>query len=854
MTKTTIVSAAVTLVGGSTTITNPSAELLSGSSLINYGSTAVLVAADIFIPSNVSFNLTNQTTLSLDGTAVGIGTEPNFATGVGGYSPFGLAAAVDSYGAGTFTNAGLVESSLIETIVAATATTTPLFESTSDGIFLAGGTLINLSSGIIEANGVGAYVGAAAGGDGIINNAGLIQGLQSTIKGSYLFGTSINSYTKTAFGYGVQIGQSYDSVSVNAVNSLINSGTIKGSVAVDAFGLVSISNSGTILSDGPGVQVGASLSATSANGGAIYGPNMLLPSGSSGAYQYQPSNLMVTNTGLISSNATAGFGINFEAGTVINEIGGTILGYNGAVLDGFQQPSRSTYGVKGGVVVNDGMITGGVSGASGSLIENQAGGQISGGHDGVGVYLNGATFENAGTVAGTKDAVSFGSAGGTIIVESGAVFTGSIATNSSIDVVAFAAPTSGSSISLSTYFGGNLSFDFSSASSLTVEGNVAQLASGAPISGLTQGDTIKLDGIGATTATFVAGVGLELSNATSTVTLDIQGNFTTSDFVVSDPPAVTTIAVNANPCFAASVEILTDKGPVPVESLKVGDHVVRVQGGVAPIVWIGRRRLNLARHPYPDTVNPILIEASAIADQVPNRDLYVSPDHAIALAGCLIPAKALTNGFTIRQVKRPKITYYHVELADHSAIYADGCPVESYLETGNRGAFDNSDAPLILYPDLAQTKREKKSCAPFVESGPIAEAVRASILARAKIAMTSDPGLMIMPRPDGAVVIASRTAKPGETTADPRDRRTLGVKIVSLQAGGRAIPLDHPALSAGWHDIEADGRWTDGNAIVPANLVTGDPVIVQIGAALNYPLNMSPMSAHAKTRHRGIRI
>jgi hypothetical protein len=55
--------------------------------------------------------------------------------------------------------------------------------------------------------------------------------------------------------------------------------------------------------------------------------------------------------------------------------------------------------------------------------------------------------------------------------------------------------------------------------------------------------------------------------------------------------------------------------------------------------------------------------------------------------GVLIPIRYLVNGRTIAQEKVDAVTYYHVELPRHDVVLADGLPCESYLDTGNRGAF-----------------------------------------------------------------------------------------------------------------------------------------------------------------------
>ncbi len=274
------------------------------------------------------------------------------------------------------------------------------------------------------------------------------------------------------------------------------------------------------------------------------------------------------------------------------------------------------------------------------------------------------------------------------------------------------------------------------------------------------------------------------------------------------------------PCFAAGTAILTESGPVAVEQLQVGDKLVRRAGGLTEIIWIGWRKINILRHKRPAAVRPVLIQAGAISNGVPARDLLLSPDHALALGGHLIPAKALINGVTIRQLAVPSIMYFHIETAQHDVIYAEGTPAETYLDSGNRWHFANGGAAVTLHPDFAARDRAARSCAPVVESGPYVETIRRLILARAQIPLTDDPALKIQ-RKSGQAIIKSRSAVPGELQPDPRDRRRLGVKIARLAIGGKVIPLDHPHLDQGWHGIEADGRWTDGRAIIPAALMAG---------------------------------
>ncbi len=179
-------------------------------------------------------------------------------------------------------------------------------------------------------------------------------------------------------------------------------------------------------------------------------------------------------------------------------------------------------------------------------------------------------------------------------------------------------------------------------------------------------------------------------------------------------------------CFAAGTRVLTATGERPVESLLQGDIVLTLADGqlnAQPVKWIGRRRIDLTAHPHPQTVAPIRIQRGAFADNMPHTDLLVSPDHAIFVDGRLICARQLVNGTTIVQEQDwTSVDYYHVELDTHAILLAEGLPAESYLDTGNRGFFGNSDDPLILHPDLTDESdypaREAGSCAPFVSAEP----------------------------------------------------------------------------------------------------------------------------------------
>ncbi len=187
-------------------------------------------------------------------------------------------------------------------------------------------------------------------------------------------------------------------------------------------------------------------------------------------------------------------------------------------------------------------------------------------------------------------------------------------------------------------------------------------------------------------------------------------------------------------CFAEGTRIETVNGPVAVEALLVGDRVVTAEDGRGePVVWVGRRAVNCARHPNPETVWPVRVRAGAFGPGRPARDLYLSPDHAVFVNDVLVPVKLLVNGTSIAQVKQDRVTYFHVELPRHAMILAEGLSVESYLETGDRADFDH-DRVLRLHPDFGGRLRpdmamlwETKGAAPLVMTGPELAATRSLI-------------------------------------------------------------------------------------------------------------------------------
>ncbi len=316
----------------------------------------------------------------------------------------------------------------------------------------------------------------------------------------------------------------------------------------------------------------------------------------------------------------------------------------------------------------------------------------------------------------------------------------------------------------------------------------------------------------------------------------------------------------ATACYVRGTRIRAAHGEVAIEDLVQGDRLVTDTGALRPVKWLGYRTLDCTRHPVPSTAWPIRISQGAFAPGQPARDLWVSPAHAIAVEGVLIAAILLVNGITIVQEKRPSVEYWHVELDTHDVIIAEGLAAESYLDTGNRGAFENCGGAVDLHPDFAPRNTEK-FCRKLVSQGPQITRARAALWARAEalgLELTDDPaphvvsddaiiapiplggGRMAFVLPEGSRArLVSRSFLPAALAQGGADRRILGISIDQVQIDGQPLALADDALfGEGWHAHEPSAtgqgwRWTDGDAALPRGARL---VVINMSGRGTYPM------------------
>ena len=194
------------------------------------------------------------------------------------------------------------------------------------------------------------------------------------------------------------------------------------------------------------------------------------------------------------------------------------------------------------------------------------------------------------------------------------------------------------------------------------------------------------------------------------------------------------------PCYCPGTLIKTRRGQKRVEKLKIGDEVMTAAGAARPIKWVGRRsylgRFVMGRK----DILPVCIKAGALDNNVPKRDLWISPNHAMYFhdteaGGVLIEARDLINGVSIVQAESvEQVEYFHIELETHDIIIAEGALAESYLDDDNRLMFHNANEYRVSDP--AAVPMVGRYCAPRLQDGFEVEAIRRRIAMRDGLVLT----------------------------------------------------------------------------------------------------------------------
>jgi autotransporter passenger strand-loop-strand repeat protein len=555
-------------------------------------------------------------------------------------------------------------------------------------------------------------------------------------------------------------------------------------------------------------------------------------------------------------------------GTFLGSGGVEYISSGGTAVGGTVGPTASAYAYSDGMA--SGITLAGVlfisSGGIASQIAIQFGGDeiVSSAGSAIATQVNYGGVENvqsAGNALGTLVRN-----GGLISIEKGGLAASTMLGLGAIEFLydgGFAVSTTvGLSGSENIYFGG-------SASSTTISSGGKEII----YFGASSTDTVVLIGgaIAVNYLTYAPDGSASVDSVTNILTVSVggqiytqqlSGDYTGDQFAVTqDTTGGTAITNEGLVCFCADTLITTPAGQRKVQDLAASDLVTTWTGAARRIVWIGTGAA-LATRGRRGAATPVIVRKGALADNVPFRDLRVTKGHAFMIDGALIPVEFLVNHRSIAWDDRAQeVALYHIELETHDVLIANGAPAESYRDDGNRWLFRNADTGWNQPP--------KPPCGPVLTGGPQVDAAWRQLLdragARPGFILIDDPDLCLfvdgeridaarrhgpdfiftLPRPPASVRIASRAAAPQELGI-ARDPRVLGIALtrVTLRSGGafRVIEADDARLTDGFHTYEPEcgWRWTDGNALLPNDLLIGFDapmeLVLRVGSTSRYPL------------------
>ncbi|WP_215766140.1 Hint domain-containing protein [Gluconobacter cerinus] len=688
------------------------------------------------------------------------------------------------------------------------------------------------------------------------------------------------SYISLKAGATFNIGTNYDNQHMTSLTALsgttinVLSGGVLSNADAGSQGTIVVNKGGTlrnaIISSGGGLAVNGTTSNTTVNNGGV----MSVASGgtasggtiNAGGSAYFAAgatmSALTLNGGTLDTYVTPSLVAGgFISGTLILESGVKDGGYqklgtgvtinlkSGAALSNSTIGSGNNVGVWSGATASGLVISGGGLGVQGATSNTTV---ISGGVIDIasGGNATGNTVSNGGSAV-----VLSGGTLGTTTLQSGATL--SAAAGSTISGTVTAAK--GATLTIPTTAGGTIDLQGNGNVGLTITG------SGNPttvISGFSEDKTAgTADGITLTnvkTANVASVTYPDADHVTftlkdgSAVTLNIIGVQNVGYTLASDSSGDLVYEV----CFLADTLIAGPHGNIAVQDLAPGDTVTSYRDGQAyssTVSWAGKAHCVVRPEKADDEAGyPVRILENAIALGVPFQDMLVTSEHCLFLDGKFIPARMLVNGRSIYYDKSfTSYDYFHIETEDHSVIMANGALTESYLDTGNRRAFEQksnvfmfgqkaksweNDAAAALtvcrdlvepvYRQIEQRAQELQ----FAVQAPAATTVTESDLHlvsdrghRIQPLRTVDNRVMFMiPSDVSSVRIVSNSSRPADAIGPfVDDRRMLGVLIgdVSFFDSGVTVNIKTHLTKenlSGWHSVEhIPMRWTNGNAYLP---------------------------------------
>jgi len=153
--------------------------------------------------------------------------------------------------------------------------------------------------------------------------------------------------------------------------------------------------------------------------------------------------------------------------------------------------------------------------------------------------------------------------------------------------------------------------------------------------------------------------------------------------------------------------ILTDKGEVPVERLRVEDRIVTYDNGLQPLAMLAARSFGPEQLSSNPELKPIEIKPGALGGE---QRLVVSPQHMMLVRHdgeeTFVRARQLSRlkGGAVRVMNGcRRVTYFHLVFSDHQIVFANKRPAESFFPGQRAIAALDADARRefeLLFPDI----------------------------------------------------------------------------------------------------------------------------------------------------------
>ncbi|MFT8804022.1 MAG: Hint domain-containing protein [Acetobacter aceti] len=291
---------------------------------------------------------------------------------------------------------------------------------------------------------------------------------------------------------------------------------------------------------------------------------------------------------------------------------------------------------------------------------------------------------------------------------------------------------------------------------------------------------------------------LTVTEGSQSVSIHLGGTFGSPFYFQRAPDGGTRITYGV-PCYCPGTLIATPDGERPIEALSIGDIILTASGESRPIRWIGRRSYDGRFAAGNPDILPVVIQAGALEGDLPRRTLRVSPLHAMALDGKLIPVSLLINGSSITQMRTPRrVDYIHIELDSHDLLLAEGAASETFVDDDSRAMFHNASEYEVLYPE--EKRQAARFCLPRIEDGPQLEAIRQRLMERA-------PGVMERNRVNGYVDAVTSTTIEGWARCDATSDTPRELVIYS-----RDTELGRVTADCFRADLTEDGRYSGQHA------------------------------------------